>query len=126
MQTMAPPEDAQKERFARIDERFVEVNRRFDEVDGKFVEVNRRFDEVDGKFVEVNRRFDEVDGKFVEVNRRITEISAATNRRLENVESEIGLLRHQMAALNVTFNRGSFGIVASVLGVIAAILAKGG
>jgi hypothetical protein len=126
MQMMAPPEDAQKERFARIDERFVEVNRRFDEVDGKFVEVNRRFDEVDGKFVEVNRRFDEVDGKFVDVNRRITEISAATNRRLENVESEIGLLRHQMGALNVTFNRGSFAIVASVLGVIAAILAKGG
>jgi len=98
MQTMAPPEDAQKERFARIDDRFVEVN----------------------------RRFDEVDGKFVEVNRRITETSATTNKRLENVESEIGLLRHQMGALNVTFNRGSFAIVASVLGVIAAILAKGG
>jgi hypothetical protein len=31
MQTMAPPEEVQKERFARIDERFDEVNRRITE-----------------------------------------------------------------------------------------------
>ena len=74
----------------------------------------------------VNRRISEVDRRVSEVNGRISETSAATSKRLENLESEMGLLRHQMAALNVTFNRGSFAIVASVLGVIAAILAKGG
>jgi hypothetical protein len=123
MQTMAPPEDALIERFARLDERFNRTDERIADVDRRVAEAakdtHRRFDEVDHKFVEVDHR-------FVEVNRRITETSAATNKRLENVESEMGLLRHQMSALNVTFNRGSFAIVASVLGVIAAILAKGG
>ena len=123
MPTMAPPEDALQERFARIDERFDRTDERIADVSRRVAatakDTNRRFDEVNGKFVEVN-------GKFDEVNRRITEISAATNKRLENVEIEMGLLRHQMSALNVTFNRGSFAIVASVLGVIAAILAKGG
>jgi hypothetical protein len=109
MQMVAPPEDAQKERFARIDERF-------DRTDERVLDVARR----------VAESSSDTDRRFKEVNRRITETSAATNKRLENVESEIGLLRHQMAALNVTFNRGSFAIVASVLGVIAAILAKGG
>ncbi|HEU5063925.1 MAG TPA: hypothetical protein VFT79_12360 [Solirubrobacterales bacterium] len=41
MQTMAPPEDATAERFARLDERFGEVNRRITE--GR-EETNRRFD----------------------------------------------------------------------------------
>jgi hypothetical protein len=109
MQTMAPPEDAQKERFARIDERF-------DRTDERILDVGRR----------VAESAKDTDRRFKEVNRRISETSAATNKRLENVESEMGLLRHQMAALNVTFNRGSFAIVASVLGVIAAILAQGG
>ncbi len=123
MQMMAPPEDALKERFARFDERF-------DRIDEKILDVGRRVAEsakvMDRRFEEVDRRVTEVDRRITEVNRRITETSAATNKRLENVEDEIGLLRHQMAALNVTFNRGSFAIVASVLGVIAAILAKGG
>lgn len=43
MQTMAPPENVQKERFARIDERFDEVNRRISE--GR-EETNRRFDDL--------------------------------------------------------------------------------
>ena len=41
MQTMAPPDDPTKERFARVDERFDEVNRRITE--GR-EETNRRFD----------------------------------------------------------------------------------
>ncbi len=35
MQTMAPPEDALKERFARIDERFDGINRRLDDLSRK-------------------------------------------------------------------------------------------
>jgi DNA repair exonuclease SbcCD ATPase subunit len=120
MQTMALPEDAQKERFARIDERF-------DRTDERILGVGKRVAEsakdTDRRFEEVNQRITETSATL---DRRITEISAATNKRLENIESEMGLLRHQMAALNVTFNRGSFAIVASVLGVIAAILAKVG
>jgi hypothetical protein len=116
MQMMAPPEDAQKERFARIDERF-------DRTDERVLDVGRRVAE---SAKDTDRRFEEVNWRLGELDRRFTEISAATNKRLENVENEMVLLRHQMAALNVTFNRGSFAIVASVLGVIAAILAKGG
>jgi hypothetical protein len=109
MQTMAPPEDVLKERFVRFDERF-------DRTDEKILDVRRR----------VAESAKAMDRRFKEVDRRITETSAATNKRLQSVESEIVLLRHQMAALNVTFNRGTFAIAASVLGVIAAILAKGG
>jgi chromosome segregation ATPase len=105
MQTMAPPEEALTEPFARIDE---------------------RFDRVDESFAGVDKEFARVNERIVEVNRRITETAKETNRRLEGVEATNVELRHQMTALNVTFQRGSFAIVASVLGVIAAILAKGG
>lgn len=105
MQTMAPPDEVLDERFARIDERFDRVDENFAGVDKEFARVNER---------------------IVEVDRRITETAKETNRRLEGVETTNVEPRHQMAALNVTFQRGSFAIVASVLGVIAAILAKGG
>ena len=81
MQTMAPPEDATAERFARLDERF-------DRTDERIVDVDRR---VDGTAKETDRR-------LKEVNRRITEgyestnvespASTAVERRLDNVETE--------------------------------------
>ena len=46
MPTMAPPEDAIAERFARLDERFDEVNRRI--TDGR-EESKQRFDRVEGE-----------------------------------------------------------------------------
>ena len=134
MQTMAPPEDALTERFARIDERFDRTDERIADVDRRVAEATkdtrRQIGEVNSRIAkagkETDRRLKEVDRRITEVDRRITETSAATNKRLENIESEMGFLKHQMRELNVTFNRGSFAIVASVLGVIAAILAKGG
>lgn len=46
MQTMAPPDGELKQRFARIDERFDEVNRRITE--GR-EESKHRFDRVEGE-----------------------------------------------------------------------------
>lgn len=85
----------------RLEERFDGIDRRFDEVDRRFEQVDRRFDEVDRKFGEVNRRLDGMDGQIAE-------------------------LRQGMGALQATLNRGSFGVIASLVGVIAAILVKGG
>jgi hypothetical protein len=45
---------------------------------------------------------------------------------LEGVEGQIVELRQGMGALQSTLNRAGFGIVASLMGVIAAILVKGG
>ena len=73
MQTMAPPENALRERFARIDERLDEVNR------------------------------------------RITE-----------GRDETRALREEMTSLHATLQRGNYMQFATMLGVIAAILAKGG
>jgi hypothetical protein len=105
------------------------------------VDVNLRIaettKETDRRLEEVNRRITETaketDRRLGQVDRRITETADDSKsrfdevgRRLSGVEATNLELRHQMAALNVTFQRGSFAIVASVLGVIAAILAKGG
>lgn len=116
MQTMAPPEEVLEERFKRIDERFDRVDENFARVDERFVEVDRRITET----------AKETDRRLKEVDRRVTEKSDETNRRLTAIEATNLELKKQMIALNVTFQRGSFAIVASVLGVIAAILAKGG
>ena len=73
MQTMAPPDEISKERLARIDERFDEVNR------------------------------------------RITE-----------GRDETRALREEMTSLHATVQRGNYTLLAAMLGVIAAIVAKGG
>lgn len=53
MPTMAPPEDALTERFARLDERFDRVDERFDEVNRRIAdgreESKQRFDRVEGE-----------------------------------------------------------------------------
>ena len=73
MQTMAPPDEISKERLARIDERFDEVNR------------------------------------------RITE-----------GRDETRALREGMTSLHATVQRGNYTLLAAMLGVIAAIVTKGG
>jgi hypothetical protein len=109
MQTMAPPEDATAERFARIDERFDRTDERIADVDRRIAEASE----------ETNRRFEEV-------NRRITETSAATNKRLNNVESEMGGLRQEVRSLHGGIHRATVSLWIAGAGVIAAILAKGG
>jgi hypothetical protein len=86
------------ERMAWTDERLEE---RFNGIDRRFDEVNRRFDEVDRKFDGVDHRFDRVEGEIVE-------------------------LKRGMVGLQTTLNRGSIGVIVSLIGVIAAILVKGG
>ncbi|MFL5834699.1 MAG: hypothetical protein ACJ76B_12085 [Solirubrobacterales bacterium] len=123
MQTMAPPEDAMKERFARIDERF-------DRTDEKILDVDRRVSETakatDRRLKEVDRRISEVDRRISEVDRRITETSASTNKRLENVESEVAGLNQGMKSLHVDIHRATIALWVGSAGVVAAILAKGG
>jgi hypothetical protein len=57
MQTMAPPDEILKERFARVDERFDETNRRITE--GR-EEANHRFDRVEGDVKELKKSVDSV------------------------------------------------------------------
>jgi hypothetical protein len=109
MQTMAPPEDAMKERFARIDERF-------DRTDERILDVDRRVAE---SAKETGRRFDEA-------NRRITEVSTATDGRLGNIEAEVSELEKSMKSLHVDIHRATIALWVGSAGVIAAILAKGG
>jgi len=73
MQTMAPPDEVLKERFARVDERF--------------------------------------DG---------------VNRRLDDLSTETRAMRKEMTSLHASIHRGNYTLLAAMLGLIAAILAKGG
>jgi hypothetical protein len=57
MQMMAPPEDAQKERFARIDERFVQIDKRFDRLEAG---TNERFTRVEGDIAGLKKGVDSV------------------------------------------------------------------
>jgi hypothetical protein len=88
----------------RLEERFHTFDVRFDGVDRRFEEVDRRFDEVDKRFDEVSHRFDRVEGKIVD----------------QGLEMRAGF-----AALQSILNRVGVGIILSLMGVIATILAKG-
>lgn len=96
MQRMAWSDERLEERFDGIDRRFDEVDRRLDEAD----ERNRE------RFEGVNRRIDGVD------------------KRIDGVEVQLGEIRQSIIGLHTTFSRGSLAIVATLLGVIAAILVK--
>jgi DNA anti-recombination protein RmuC len=96
-----------------------------------------RFDRIDERFDEVNRRITESDAEtrrqIAEVNRRVTEASAASNhqfgevhRRTDEVKEEVAELRQGIWALQRALSRGSFGVIIGLVGVIAAILTKGG
>ncbi len=89
----------------RLEERFHGIDLRFDEVDRRFDQVDRRFDEVDRKFDGVDRRFDRVEGEIVELRR----------------EMHTGF--HAIQSL---LNRAGGGLIISLMGVIVAIVAKGG
>ena len=98
---MAPPDEVLKERFARIDERFDEVNFRITE----------------GK-EETNRRFDEV-------NRRITEGKEETGKRFDRVESDIKELKtsvasiqQSVAAIEATLTRIGFGLAVTFASIL--------
>ena len=86
------------ERMAWTDERLEE---RFNGIDRRFDEVDRRFDEVDKRFEQVDKRFDRVEGEIVE-------------------------LRHSIGGLQTTLNRIGGSTFVGLLGVIAAVLVKGG
>ncbi|MFL5873134.1 MAG: hypothetical protein ACJ75T_06640 [Solirubrobacterales bacterium] len=105
MQTMAPPEDALAERFARLDERIVGVDRRIAEAakesNRQFAEVNRRITE--GR-EETNRRFDQFEGE--------------TNRRFDRVESDIGDLKRGLAGVQTTLNRVGVGVMLTFASVL--------
>jgi DNA anti-recombination protein RmuC len=81
----------------RLEERFKGIDRRFDEVD-------RRFDEVDRRFEQVDCRFDRVEGEILELRRE---------------------MHSGFTALQSNLNRLGAGFIFSLIGVIAAILAKG-
>ena len=91
MQTVAPPTGEMEQRFARTDERIVDVGRRISEVD-----------------------------------RRVTEFKEETHRSFDALTAETRALRKEMATLQATVQRGNYTMLAAMLGLIAAILAKGG
>lgn len=88
----------------RLEERFNGIDQRFDAVDKRFDEVDRRFDAVDRKFDAVDKRFNRVEGEIVELRREMHE---------------------GFRALQSILNRTGAGVIFSLVGVIAAILANG-
>jgi len=86
------------ERMTWTDERLEE---RFNGIDRRFDEIDRRFDSVDRRFEQVDRRFDRVEGEIVE-------------------------LRHGIGGLQTTLNRIGGSMIVGLMGVIAAVLLKGG
>jgi hypothetical protein len=80
------------------------LEKRFHAIDLRFDGVDRRFDDVDRRFDEVSHRFDRVEGEIAEQGRE---------------------MRAGFSALQSLLNRVGVGIILSLIGVIAAILAKG-
>ena len=117
MQTMAPPEDALTERFARIDERFDEVNRRITE---DREETRQRFDRLEAG---TSERFDRLEAGTSE---RFDRLEAGTSERFDRVEGDFAGLKKGLESLQATLNRISIGLALGFASALIAILAKGG
>jgi predicted RNase H-like nuclease (RuvC/YqgF family) len=89
-------------------ERGTWTNERLDDLSAK---VDQGFDRVDRRFEQVDRRFEQVDRRFDE-----------TNRRIDALGSD---LRSELDALRMTILRVGGGMMIGLLGVIAAVLARG-
>jgi hypothetical protein len=98
MRTMAPPEDAMKERFARIDERF-------DRADERILDVDRRITETS---TATNRRIDDVKTEVSEVKTEMSE-----------VKTEVSKLQQGMGSLHTGIHRATIAIWVASAGVIA-------
>jgi DNA anti-recombination protein RmuC len=85
----------------RLEERFKGIDHRFDEVDRRFDEAERQ---VDRRFEQVGQRFDRVEGEILELRRE---------------------MHSGFTTLQSNLNRLGAGFIFSLMGVIAAILAKG-
>lgn len=96
------------ERTTWSDERLDDLSGR---VQGGFERVDRRFEQVDQRFAQIDRRFEQVDRRFDE-----------TNRRIDGLGLE---LRGEIDALRTTILRVGGGMMVGLVGVIAAILARG-
>lgn len=108
----------------RMDDFRDEVYRRFDKAEG---DVNRRFDEV-------YRRFDtlegDVDRRFDEVDKRFDKFEGDVDRRFDEVGGRFDKVDHELARINDRFDglyRATYvvggGIVAALIGGIAAVVA---
>ncbi|MDX6652822.1 MAG: hypothetical protein QOJ38_1603 [Solirubrobacterales bacterium] len=103
------------ERTAWTDDRIGDfsnrVDARFDAVDRRFDQVDARFDQVDSRFEQVDKRFDRMDARF------------------DRLEDSVATLRTELHGdinkLKLVLVQVSGGIVAALLGIIAAILLKG-
>jgi hypothetical protein len=112
MPTMAPPEDALKERFARFDERFDRVDERIVDVGNRVTETAK---ETDRRIKEVDRRIAE--GKD-ETNRRLADAKEEANHRFDRVEGDIRDLKKSVEAIQATLTRISFGLALTFASVL--------
>lgn len=101
MPTMAPPEDALKERFARLDERFDRTDERIADVDRRVAEAAK----------DTSRRFEEV-------NRRITEGKEESNHRFDRVEGDMRDLKKSVESIQTTLTRVSIGVALTFASVL--------
>ena len=82
-----------KQGFELMEKRFEQVDKRFEQVDKRFEQVDRRFEQVDKRFEQVDRRFEEMNTRLIELTRRMS-----------------------------YFMVWSFGFVATVAGVVIAVM----
>jgi len=89
-------------------ERVAWSDERLDDLSGR---VDAGFDRLDKRFEQVDRRFDAVDRRFDAMERRF--------------DDNMREMRGEFAALRITLVRVGGGIMAGLVGVIAAVLARG-
>ncbi|HVD40044.1 MAG TPA: hypothetical protein VNC16_03445 [Solirubrobacterales bacterium] len=127
MQMMAPPEDAQKERSARIDERFDRVDERILDLDQRVTatakETVRQIKESREETVRQTKESRE------ETARRIKESREEMAVRFDRVEKDarelkksVEAVQTSIASLHSTLTRGSFGLA---IVFASALLVKG-
>ncbi len=93
----------------RMDERFDRVNERFDRVDERFDRVDERFQQIDQRFKQVDQGFDRVEDRVDQVSVDVRALGREMNQRFETLQRILLL--------------SAATVIASLIGVIAALLA---
>jgi chromosome segregation ATPase len=138
MQALTWTDDQLDEVSRRIESGFAETNARFDQIDLKLEQTDRRLDRIDAKLEQADRRFDRIDAKLEQTDRRLDQIDLRLERvdiRFEGIDQrldDIDSIKARLDSLDASFRQlamtqlwVAWGVVAALIGLVAAIALNG-
>jgi predicted nuclease with TOPRIM domain len=83
------------ERFTQMDLRFAQIDERFTQMDLRFAQIDERFTQMDLRFAHMDKRFDRLEGRFDDLRDVVNHafvLSSANSLKVQEFDE-----RHQLA-----------------------------